>query len=95
MRVIKKIIEKSISKEDLEVALNIKISDWYLTEDCLKVYSKDHIFYLRCEDIRKLLGIKYNIFSFEPKIDKNSIKIGGEKEIFRGKVSQWKKSLSS
>lgn len=95
MKVIKRIIEKSISKEDLESALNVKITEWYLTSDCLKIYSKDYIFYLLCEDIKKLLGIKYNIFSYEPKIDKNSIKIGGEKEIFRGKVNKWKKSLLS
>jgi hypothetical protein len=92
MIIIKKIVEKSIPKEEFETALDIKIIEWYLTNDCLKIYSKDRIFYLRCDDIRKLLGIKYNIFSFEAKIDKKCIKIGGEKEIFRGDVKKWKKN---
>jgi hypothetical protein len=94
MKVVRKEIESSFTKEDFGKALGIKVVDWYMGDDFIKLYTKDNIFYLRCEDVRQVLKINYNIFGEDVsmKKDKSAIIVKREKEVFRGKVKKWKKS---
>ena len=86
---------KRIPKEAFEKALGVKVESWYLLDDCLKLYTKTHVFYLLCEDVKALLKMKENIFSYNLKLNKEDISWSedDEEEIFRGKVKKWKKSL--
>ena len=82
-----------ITKTQLEKALNIKIEKITdsNTDNFVRLYTKERIYYLRCEDFKDLFGLDNNIFDEDFEVKDNNIIFSKFREIYKGRVNKWKK----
>lgn len=88
-----KLGETFISKEAVEQKLGIQILKWILPKDdnFLKIYTKHHIVYLRCEDMQRLFGLDVNIFDDAIELTKDKLTLKNKEEVYRGKAKHFDK----
>ena len=95
MRIVKHFKQK-ITFQELGEVLNVDILNVVNEDNYLKVTTKKNSesigasIYLRCADIKELFNLENNIFDTKDlKVNKDSIFIHTEEEVFKGSASKW------
>ena len=101
MRIVK-IYKRIIQYSEIELKLGIDIAKIEHKEnDCLKITTKVknkdefNLIYLRCGDLKEVVGTSLNLADIDLKINnkKRTITYGEEEEAFRGSIAKWKRSF--
>jgi len=91
--------KKKITFEEIGTKLGMEVVEveWhqgrYAKFKCLKKDDSQVNVYLRCDDLKNLLDVKFNILDVDAQVKGTSLEYYHEEEVYRGKLSKWMKKF--